>query len=62
MLMLPVILGAAVGLIVGLGFVAVMALTAFNHGLAMLVRRTVEAIQSRRATRVTGLSHVPDES
>ncbi|MFF2487210.1 hypothetical protein ACFVSU_12460 [Microbacterium sp. NPDC058062] len=61
-LMLPVIAGAVVGLLVGLGFAVVMGLAAFNHGLARLVRRTADAIHARRvASQERAADVMPDE-
>lgn len=51
MLLLPVILGALIGLVVGVAFAAVMGLTALNHGLAALVRRAVDTVRARRSVR-----------
>jgi membrane protein implicated in regulation of membrane protease activity len=46
-LVLAVFAAASIGLLVGLAFALVMALTAANRGLAVVVRRTIDSIRAR---------------
>lgn len=56
MLLLPLIIGALIGTVIGLGIATVAGLTALNHGLAVLVRRGVETVRSRQSVRAAGES------
>lgn len=56
MLLLPLIAGAVIGALAALGIAIVAALTAANHGLAVVIRRKIDALRARAGERAAARS------